>query len=118
MTNGPVPRVARAWDWITGAHSTKSAYWLILGPTLALTFIGVVMVLSASSVEYIGGQGSFASLRSQGLYAEVGIIVLFLMGKWTRANYHRISVVNLIASIVLLSLAYAPHVLVIYYYRT
>lgn len=108
MTNGPVPRVARAWDWITGAHSTKSAYWLILGPTLALTFIGVVMVLSASSVEYIGGQGSFASLRSQGLYAAVGIIVLFWMGKWTRATYHRLSVVTLIASIVLLALVFTP----------
>lgn len=108
MTNGPAPRVARAWDWLTGTHSTKSAYWMILGPTLALTFIGVVMVLSASSVEDIGGAGSFASLRSQGVYAVIGIILLFWMGKWRRETYHRLARLMLIASIVLLALVFTP----------
>lgn len=106
MTNGPTPRVARAWDWLTGTHSTKSAYWLILGPTLALTFIGVVMVLSASSVEDIGGAGSFSSLKSQGIYAVIGIILLFWMVKWRRETYHRLAKVMLIVSIVLLVLVF------------
>lgn len=108
MTNGPPPRVARVWDWLTGTHSTKSAYWMILGPTLALTFIGVVMVLSASSVEYIGGAGSFASLRSQGVYAVIGIILLFWMGKWRRETYHRLARIMLIVSIGLLILVFTP----------
>jgi len=108
MTNGPPPRVARAWDWLTGTHSTKSAYWLILGPTLALTFIGVVMVLSASSVEDIGGAGSFSSLKSQGLYAVIGIALLFWMGKWPHERYHRLARVLLIASIILLILVFTP----------
>lgn len=108
MTNGPTPRVARAWDWLTGTHSRKSAYWLILGPTIALTFIGVVMVLSASSVEFIGGQGSFASLSSQGLYAVVGIILLFWMGKWRRETYYKLAVIMLLASIALLVLVFTP----------
>lgn len=108
MTNGPAPRVARAWDWLTGTHSTKSAYWMILGPTLALTFIGVVMVLSASSVEYIGGAGSFASLGSQGVYAVIGIILLFWMGKWRRETYHRLARLMLVVSIVLLALVFTP----------
>ncbi len=108
MTNGPAPRAARAWDWLTGKHSKKSAYWMILGPTLALTFIGVVMVLSASSVEHIGGAGSFASLRSQGLYAVIGIVLLFWMGKWQRTTYHKLAVVMLVASIFLLLLVFTP----------
>ena len=108
MTNGPPPRVARAWDWLSGTHSKKSAYWLILGPTLALTFIGVVMVLSATSVEDIGGVGSFASLRSQGVYAVIGIALLFWMGTWRRETYYRLARVMLIASIVLLALVFTP----------
>lgn len=108
MTNGPTPRVTRAWDWLTGVHSTKSAYWMILGPTIALTFIGVVMVLSASSVEFIGGAGSFASLSSQGLYAVVGIVLLFWMGTWRRQTYHKLAVIMLLISIVLLILVFTP----------
>ncbi|MDN6638827.1 MAG: FtsW/RodA/SpoVE family cell cycle protein, partial [Yaniella sp.] len=108
MTNGPTPRVARAWDWLTGVHSKKSAYWLILGPTLALTFIGVVMVLSASSVEFIGGAGSFSSLSSQGLYAVIGLVLLFWMGKWRRQTYHKLAVIMLLISIVLLALVFTP----------
>lgn len=108
MTTGPPPRVARVWDWLTGVHSKKSAYWLILGPTIALTFIGVVMVLSASSVEFIGGAGSFASLSSQGLYAVIGLVLLFWMGKWRRQTYHKLAVIMLLASIVLLALVFTP----------
>lgn len=108
MTNGPTPRVARAWDWLTGVHSTKSAYWLILGPTIALSFIGVVMVLSASSVEFIGGAGSFVSLSSQGLYAVVGLLLLFWMGRWRRKTYHKLAVIVLLVSIVLLALVFTP----------
>lgn len=108
MTKGPAPRAARVWDRLTGKHSTKSAYWMILGPTLALTFIGVVMVLSASSVESIGGAGSFSSLKSQGLYAVIGIILLFWMGKWRRETYHKLAVVLLFASIFLLLLVFTP----------
>src|SRR5699024_3883759 len=86
----------------------KSAYWLILGPTIALTCIGVVMVLSASSVEFIGGAGSFAFLSSQGIYAVIGLILLFWMGRWTRRTYHKLSVIMLLVSIVLLALVFTP----------
>ncbi len=106
MTIRPTPRVARAWDWLTGRHSKKSAYWLILGPAIALTCIGVVMVLSASSVEFIGGAGSFASLSSQGIYAVLGLVLLFWMGRWKRRTYHKLAVIMLLVSIVLLALVF------------
>src|SRR5699024_11495160 len=95
-TKGPTARMARAWDWLTGAHSKKSAYWLILGPTIALTAIGGVMVLSASSVESIGGAGSFASLSSQGLYAVVGLVMLVWTGRWRRQTYHKLAGIRLL----------------------
>jgi len=104
MTIGPSPRVARAWDWLTGTHSKRSATWLILGPTIALTCIGVVMVLSASSVEFIGGAGSFSSLTSQGVYAAVGIAMLFWMKNWKRRTYRKLAVFLLLISIGLLVL--------------
>lgn len=96
------------WDWLTGAHSKKSAYWLILGPTIALTCLGVIMVLSASSVEYIGGAGSFASLGSQGLYAVLGLVILFWMKKWRRRTYHKLAIITLFVSIGLLLLVFTP----------
>src|SRR5699024_7248450 len=89
-------------------HSEKSAYWLILGPTIALTAIGVVMVLSASSVEFIGGAGSFASLRSQGRSAVVGLVLLLWMGKWRRQTYHELPDTVLVVSIVMLALVCTP----------
>lgn len=105
---GPTPWAARVWDWLTGAHSKKSAYWLILGPTIALTCLGVIMVLSASSVEYIGGAGSFASLGSQGLYAVLGLVILFWMKKWRRRTYHKLAIITLFVSIGLLLLVFTP----------
>src|SRR5699024_7205220 len=86
MTIGPTPRVSRAWDWLTGVHSQKSAYWLILGPTIALTFLGVVM----------------------GLYAVLGLVLLIWMGKWRRQTYHKLAVIMLLVSIVLLALVFTP----------
>lgn len=66
------------------------------------------MVLSASSVEFIGGAGSFASLSSQGLYALVGLVVLFWMKKWRHRTYHKLAVIVLLLSIVLLILVFTP----------
>lgn len=104
MTIGPTPRAASAWDWLTGKHSKRSVTWLLLGPTIALSCIGVVMVLSASSVEFIGGAGSFSSLTSQGVYAVVGIAMLFWMKTWKRQTYRKLAVIFLLVSIVLLAL--------------
>jgi len=108
MTIGPTPQIKRVWDWLAGAHSKGSAYRLILGPTIALTCIGVVMVLSASSVEAIGGAGSFAALTSQGLYAVLGIAILFWMRTWQRRTYYQLAVMMLLLSIVLLMLIFTP----------
>lgn len=108
MTTRTPRRVQRVWDWLTGTRAQRSTYWLILGPTIGLTCIGVVMVLSASSVEAIGGAGSFASLTSQGLYAALGLGLLFWMKKWKRKTYYRLAVIILLLSIALLLLIFTP----------
>ena len=104
MTIGSPPRVSRFWGWLTQKHSQRSANGLILWPTIILTGLGVVMVLSASSVELIDGAGSFSSLTSQGVYAVVGIAMLFWMKRWKRQTMHKLAVILLLVSIALLIL--------------
>src|SRR5699024_8350335 len=104
MTIGPTPRAASAWDWLTGKHSKRSVTWLLLGPTIALSCIGVVMVLSASSVEFIGGAGSFSSLSAHSVVAVVGVALMFRMKAWNRQPYRKIAAIFLLVSIVLLAL--------------
>src|SRR5699024_8239013 len=102
MTQYPPPRIAPAWDWLIATHSTKSSYRLILVPPAPLLFIVVVMVLSASSVEHIAGLVSFALLRSRGVYAVIGVALLFWMGKWRRETCYRLARLMLLAAIALI----------------
>ncbi|GAA2005822.1 putative lipid II flippase FtsW [Brevibacterium samyangense] len=58
-----------------------TSYYLVLSSTLALTGLGLVMVLSASSIEaYAGGEGnSFAVFNRQALFAAVGLAGMFAL---------------------------------------
>src|SRR5699024_10945114 len=55
----------------------------------------------------IGGAGAFASLSSQGLYGVGGLVMLFWMGKWRRQTYHKLAVILLLMSIVILVLVFS-----------
>ncbi len=77
---GPPKAAARRWPgcrgWYrrfwsalegTGKSRNGSTYYLILGSTLALTAIGIMMVLSASSVEAIAaGESPYSAALKQG----------------------------------------------------
>ena len=57
----------RFWSALEGNGTSRngSTYYLILGSTLALTAIGIMMVLSASSVESIAaGKSRAAACRN------------------------------------------------------
>lgn len=59
-----------------------SSYYLILGATLALTVIGLMMVLSSSSVEAITtGESSYQLFLRQGIYAVVGIAAMLFLSR-------------------------------------
>ncbi|WGW13311.1 putative lipid II flippase FtsW [Saxibacter everestensis] len=63
--------------------SPAASYYLILGSTIALTLLGLVMVLSASSVEaYDGGKGSsFSVFLRQAAFAAAGIPLMFIASR-------------------------------------
>ena len=84
----PAARV-RAWYrgfWSalegTGKSRNGSTYYLILGSTLALTAIGIMMVLSASSVEAIAaGESPYSAALKQGMFAAIGVFCMFVLSR-------------------------------------
>lgn len=55
-----------------------------------LTLFGVMMVLSASSVEQISsGAGAFAQARSQGMFAILGLVSMLLVGYLIPVTWYR-----------------------------
>ena len=66
----------------TGKSRNGSTYYLILGSTLALTAIGIMMVLSASSVEAIAaGESPYSAALKQGMFAAIGVFVMFVLSR-------------------------------------
>ena len=79
----------RAWSrgfWSalegTGKSRNGSTYYLILGSTLALTAIGIMMVLSASSVEAIAaGESPYSAALKQGGFAAIGVFAMLVLSR-------------------------------------
>ncbi|MDE8668269.1 putative lipid II flippase FtsW [Pseudarthrobacter sp. H3Y2-7] len=72
------------WSALEGNGTSRngSTYYLILGSTLALTAIGIMMVLSASSVESIAaGKSPYGDALKQGMFAAIGIFVMFVLSR-------------------------------------
>ncbi len=62
---------------------------LVVAATV-LTLFGVMMVLSASSVEQISaGAGAFAQARSQGMFAVLGLVAMLLVGYLIPVTWYR-----------------------------
>lgn len=78
MTTANLPRsvldpVRRGADWAMRWHSTGSSYVMLLGSSLLLIVVGLIMVLSSSSVSSIAdGQSPFTEFYGQGFYALIG----------------------------------------------
>lgn len=74
----------RFWSALEGTGKSRngSTYYLILGSTLALTAIGIMMVLSASSVESIAaGKSPYGDALKQGMFAAIGIFTMFVLSR-------------------------------------
>jgi cell division protein FtsW len=74
----------RFWSALEGNGKSRngSTYYLILGTTLALTAIGIMMVLSASSVEAIAaGESPYTAALKQGLFAGIGTFGMFMLSR-------------------------------------
>ena len=96
----------------TGRNATGSSYYTILGATLALTAIGLMMVLSASSVESIaasagveaGSATTFDFFLKQSMFAAAGVVVMLFLSRMPPGFYRKLSWVLLAIAVFLLVL--------------
>ncbi len=89
----------------TGRSRNGSTYYLILGSTLALTAIGILMVLSASSVEAIAaGESAYTAAGKQGLFAAIGLFFMFVLSRVNVVWLKRGAWPAILAAFVLLAL--------------
>ncbi|WP_368496341.1 putative lipid II flippase FtsW [Herbiconiux sp. A18JL235] len=75
------PRAARiSLGQVFTAESSN--YFLLLGTTLFLVLLGLVMVLSSSSIDsYLGRQGFFGLFWKQGMFALIGIPLMLVISR-------------------------------------
>lgn len=66
----------RMWEALEGRRMLDMTILMIAGSTAVLTVIGLVMVLSSSSVEAIGSGGSYSLFLRQSMWAVVGVVAL------------------------------------------
>ncbi|WP_394252605.1 putative lipid II flippase FtsW [Arthrobacter pityocampae] len=100
-------RVRRGWQLLEGSdHSPSgSSYYLILGAALALTAIGLMMVLSASSVEAISeGKDEFDLAVKQAVWACAGLVLMVVLSRLGPRAYKALAWPSLGIAVVLLVL--------------
>lgn len=66
----------RMWSALEGRRMLDMTVLMIAGSTAVLTVIGLVMVLSSSSVEAIGSGGSYSLFLRQAVWAVLGVVAL------------------------------------------
>lgn len=101
----------RFWAVIEGSSSSSSgsSYYMILGSTLALTAIGLMMVLSSSAVEAISEEtSSYALFLKQGTWAAIGLVLMFVFSRLSIRFYKRMAWPGLGIALVLLLLVFSP----------
>lgn len=104
-------RFSRLWTFLDGSdrQTSGSSYYMIVGATLALTAIGLMMVLSASAVESIAsGVSPYALLTKQAIYAGVGLVMMFLLSRFSIKGLKRLAWPALGLGFVLLLLVFSP----------
>lgn len=93
----------RLWD------SSVTSYYLILGSTLLLTALGLVMVLSSSSVTSMVSVGSpYATFVNQARWALIGLPLLWLASRIPSLTYRRLAWVILGGAVFLQLLVFSP----------
>lgn len=93
----------RLWD------SSVTSYYLILGATLLLTALGLVMVLSSSSVTSMVSVGSpYATFINQARWALIGLPLLWAASRLPNLTYMRLAWPILGIAIFLQLLVFSP----------
>ncbi|MFJ4170426.1 putative lipid II flippase FtsW [Paenarthrobacter sp. NPDC089714] len=93
------------WEGLEGKSKApnSSTYYLILGCAMALTAIGVMMVLSASSVEAISeGKSPYADALKQAMFGVVGLVAMYVISRTNVSWMKKLSWWGLGAVVILL----------------
>ena len=107
--------IRNAWDHVRGDVSGLSAhplttYFLILVSVVLLTGLGLVMVLSASSItSYDGGAGSsFAYFNKQAIFAGVGLVLMAIASRMSLQFWKRTAWAAIIGGLAMQAAVFAP----------
>ncbi|WP_436326282.1 putative lipid II flippase FtsW [Brevibacterium sp. FAM 27836] len=107
--------VKRVWTALREDYSRFSAYplttyYIILVSVLALTGLGLVMVLSASSItSYAGGAGSsFAYFNKQALFAGVGLALMVVASFMPLSVWRRLAWPAMLVGLAMQAAVYVP----------
>ncbi|WP_309080020.1 putative lipid II flippase FtsW [Zhihengliuella sp.] len=110
MTARPARGMQRFWRVLEGDDGSRnSGYYMILGSALALTVIGLIMVLSSSSVTAIAsGTSSFVLFLRQGVFAVLGFILMLGLSRVPVRVYRRYAWMLFALACALLLLVFTP----------
>jgi cell division protein FtsW len=87
----------------------SSNYFLLLGTTLFLVLLGLVMVLSSSSIDsYVGRQGFFGVFWKQGMFALIGIPLMLVISRLPVRFFKRWAWVAIFVAIGVQLLVFTP----------
>lgn len=92
-----------------GPESHANARALLIATTLALTAIGLMMVLSASSFELAAqGRSPYSTFYKQSIWVGIGLLVLLVFSRVPLHRYERFSRTILFGSLGLALLVFSP----------
>lgn len=92
-------------------HRPLTSYYLVLGSAALLVALGVVMVLSASSVQSYSQSGSsFTIFQKQAMYAAIGLPLMAVAARLPVRFYRMLGYPMVLASLALLLLVLVPGV--------
>ncbi len=99
----------RALPWGERFESPATTYYMLLSATAMLVVIGLVMVLSASSVtSYSANKSSYTVFLSQFQAAVIGVVGAFVASRIPLITWKRLSVPLLAGAIFLQALVFVP----------
>ena len=99
-------RVSRSRRFLDNPHGL---YHLLMGATILLLILGVVMVLSASSILSFRETGSpYTIAQRQALFAGVGLVLMAVAMRLPVATWRKVALPVLIVAVVLLVLVLIP----------
>ncbi len=99
------------WPRVEGSNrpSNGSSYYLILGSTIALTCIGLMMVLSSSAVESISqGVDPYQLFLRQSIFGVIGVVLMIILSRLRISTLKKLAWPALIIGIFLLLLVFTP----------